>query len=192
MAGRLQAAVMQHRAKTVGMGDVEFQGFDNTPQGIGISQGFGTEGLRGCSVVLVISRHGVIMSHIPPSDEIMDNPYGITYPPLAQIMANFTEIFHDGRATGCFSSASTTMIIIALSSHHGQPPQDAVEHRTADIKHRLRLMGLPNVEQATYVFRIPWGDWSPEFPGKGTVYVEKINQQLTIYVEDTPVKIINF
>lgn len=65
--GLFARAQRENRLCAVAMNDVQFLAFHQSTQ-----SAIGTEGLSGCSVVMVTSQHGAILAHIPPRPSMAD------------------------------------------------------------------------------------------------------------------------
>ncbi len=65
--GLFARAQREKRLCAVAMNDVQFLAFHQST-----ISAIGTEGLSGCSVVMVTSQHGAILAHIPPRPSMAD------------------------------------------------------------------------------------------------------------------------
>jgi len=65
--GLFAQAKRENRLCAVAMNNVQFLAFHQST-----TSAIGTEGLQGCSVVMVTSQHGAILAHIAPQPPMTD------------------------------------------------------------------------------------------------------------------------
>ncbi|RMD41285.1 hypothetical protein DV735_g3819, partial [Chaetothyriales sp. CBS 134920] len=148
----------------VSMHEAKFQLFDQAPHLIG------TDGLRGCYVVLIGSRHGAILAHIGPW----------------HIAADMLQVENLYAATREAYFTPGEVWVVAGQVLDDSEMGKAAERGKAAIMGKLAEMGLPNVPSPGYSFHWwnPEHQPSPEFKDKGTVYAGRINGKYQAWVEN--------
>ncbi|RMZ85031.1 hypothetical protein DV738_g142, partial [Chaetothyriales sp. CBS 135597] len=158
------AAYRAREFNRVDMQESKFQAFDQWPHIIG------TDGLRGCFVVLIGSLHGAILAHIGPM-HIEEDMQGVTNLYAARRDAYF---------------ANGEVWVVAGQVLGNSPIGDAPERGRTTIVNKLAEIGLANVQRSGYSFHwLAEGDEpSPEFAGKGTVMAGRIEGKTQAWVEN--------
>ncbi|KAL8904483.1 MAG: hypothetical protein Q9207_003247 [Kuettlingeria erythrocarpa] len=148
------------------MDDMHFQPFAGSVTAIG------TYGLRSCSVVIVASRSGALMAHIGPHGEDW----------TTKMMRDFADTYRKLKAAH-FGSERHPWVITA-HMYDGTIYSDPLPYLTEIIYRGLMAMGLENYADESYKFKVRLAHESPQFSGKGTVFVDGADSTVNIYVED--------
>lgn len=166
--GRLARAEGKNRALVVAMNQVKFLPF-------GSVSAIGTRDLGGCSVVVIASKYGAILAHIPPMPDcnhLHDPYYGDRH--VQEIMHQVNELY--SRRRNYFPAAESYLICAMYNGEIALPYQKKI------MEDNLSRMGL-KYRPINYV--VPRNDANP---GHGTVFVDSNGQagmqMPLIYVED--------
>ncbi|KAL8961497.1 MAG: hypothetical protein Q9193_001956 [Seirophora villosa] len=154
------------RALIVRMDDLQFQDFS------GLTSVIGTYALRSCSVVIVASRLGAILAHIAP--------LGDDY---ARSMMDRFEDLYQLKLESHFGKDRHPWLVTGLMQIGGHTYEEALADTNVIINKRLVIMDL-EPSSMNYTFQLRSAQDSPQFPGKGTVFVDGKDGILKIYVED--------
>ncbi|KAL8916999.1 MAG: hypothetical protein Q9208_008217 [Pyrenodesmia sp. 3 TL-2023] len=154
------------RTKIVGMNEIGFQDFAGSKTAIG------TYGLRSCSVVIVASQSGALMAHIRPHGEDFTN----------RMMVGFADAYRKLKVA--HFGAEKHPWVITGRMYDGKDYTDPLPLLTKVIYQSLAAMELEDYADESYKFKVRLARDSPEFLGKGTVFVDGAYSTLRIYVED--------
>jgi len=150
------------------MDEVQFQAFHPPTTAIG------TQDLRSCSVVLVVSPMAAILTHIAPRGDAH----------VAKMMDQFAHLYQEKK--DYFPSKKETWVVSGMIDIGGQSVMP-LEDQKRIIDTKLAAMGLGDLKDATYKFQLRPAATSPTFPGKGTVFVDGDGPRPIVYVEDKAV-----
>ena len=179
MAGLFMTAVQEQRANELPMASVQFQPFN------GNITAFGTQNLRSCAVSMVASRYGVVMGHFPALGDVWVN----------KAMDTFFHLYRENRAT-CFPLLSEAWVILGITIDESGKCSDGMDSTSTIIFDRMVRAHVlksdpsypfPKFEQGQYYYKLRPAAESPQFPGKGSVFVDISSGKLVIYVEDISV-----
>ena len=159
-------AYRSRQAKEVLMNEVGGVKFSHTPC-------IGTDGLRSCTAVLLVTSEGAILGHVAPLP-----PGGGTYPEAGD---DHTKYYMDrfirymDRYESIFPRHSSVSVIYAIFRNSVALP----EQQTI-ITMRLRDAGMQVDTSQTY--KVPY---RPTHPNHGTVFVDSRGPVIKAYLEDT-------
>lgn len=137
-----------------------FQSFSEGPSLIG------TQGLRGCFVVLIATRLSGIIGHV--------GPYNID-----GVMREIKDLY-DAKKSIYFHNAEVWVIRAIILDATNQ----ALGVARAIVVRKLAEMGLLNTQPASYSFHAGSHGNSPEFPDKGTVVAGRVGNNVEVWVEN--------
>ncbi|KAI9823639.1 MAG: hypothetical protein M1832_002420 [Thelocarpon impressellum] len=136
----------------------------------------GTQGLAGCTAVMVVSPYGAIVSHVPPTS-------------LPHVAADaIRTCYLENQQRGYFPAASATIFGARFSDQEeGEPPVLTVPptvlivgQQASQMADELAHLGIP-VRQYSYD---PFQELD-EYPGRGTVLVDSWGEStIDVYVDD--------
>lgn len=156
IGGMFEKGLRARQLTSINMGETKFVQF-----GPGEASCVGTEGLAGCTAVMIVSPHAVIMSHIPPSsnaDLDMDIIEGL--------YRQHWQWFPHPSSTVVGASYNQRVLLIG-------PKADIITARFRQIGIQPRIHPYnPDPESA-------------EFAGRGTVLVDGRGTTINVYIEDT-------
>lgn len=158
--GKFHNAFANRSLTIVDFNEAKFQSFSDIPRMIG------TQGLRGCFVVLIASRYAAILAHIGPAS-------------VTSVMGQVSSLFEAKKQT-YFQDKDVWIIMAQLLDASNA----ALDSAKQVIIRTLAEMGLPRPEDASYSFRLESNGESPEFPDKGTVVVGLVGGRIEAWVEN--------
>ncbi|KAF2461943.1 hypothetical protein BDY21DRAFT_417951 [Lineolata rhizophorae] len=168
--GLFDAARKEKRLCAVAMNDVQFLAFHEST-----ISAIGTEGLSGCSVVMITSQYGAILAHIPPRPSIAD-PQDIHAGDrnVRELMSRVMSLYTWRRTY--FPTADTFVLCAVYRGDVALPIQKTI------IESSLSRMELPL--SFSIFYEVP-ADRAR--PGQGTALIDSKNrarQKPAIFVED--------
>src|SRR5450432_4280899 len=132
----------------------------------------GTANLNGCSVVMVVSRYGAILAHIPPRPALQVAGDSNIQAKMDQV----TALYHANKQY--FLMEGNNWILCAVCQDElALPAQQKI------MQDGLARLGLSH-SSITYVAGRSPDDW---FPGRGTVFIDGSGKVPIVYVEDKEV-----
>ena len=172
-----QHAINAGRVYRVAMGEVKPITFNNN--GTKPINSIGTGNLRSCSVVLVASKHGAILAHLAPRSQTQDQRQ------YTEAKINQFEQHYQASKTKLFPSSKEILVVYGMMQDQDTQEYEVVSQDQKQIvEQRLDALGLGSKRVVTYKFKFQKASESPEFPGKGTVFVDGKDGKLAICVED--------
>lgn len=162
---RLEELRGEGRIIEVPMGGIQLVSFQQI-------QAIGTEGLGGCSVVIIASKHGAILAHIPPLPTLQVSPDPFGYETVRSMMGRVFALYSQYQAY--FQPAETTIVCAWLGGQIG-----LADHLEI-IRDYLKQLGH---DPAVRRYDVDGGHGNP---GRGTVVVTAGATRAIVYVEDNP------
>jgi len=169
-AGLFAQAQREKRLCAVAMNDVQFLAFHQST-----ISAIGTEGLSGCSVVMVTSQHGAILAHIaprPPMADPQDQHAGDQN--VQALMSRVASLYTQQQTY--FPVADTFVVCAVYAGDVALPDQKKI------IEGNISQMGLSHLSSLFY--DVPTNRANP---GQGTTLIdakEHVGQKPAVYVKD--------
>jgi hypothetical protein len=134
--------------------------------------GIGTDRLGSCSVVLIVSPSAAIMGHVSPLPDNInhDNPNAGSEH-VTSFMAQVTDLYQQYQKS--FGDSSSWVVCAVYQGEIALPEQQAI------MKKSLINVGLKVDASQTYI--VPF---SPDFPDRGSVFIDGRGDTVRVYVED--------
>jgi len=161
--GKFRRAFVTGSLNEVDQNEASFQAFNKSPYIIG------TQGVRGCFIVIIASRPGAIVGHVGPTN-------------VDKVMEKVKELYYAKK--GAYFQNPEVWIAKASIPDATNATNAALDLARSEIVRRLAEMGLPNPGAAGYSFHIGSHGNSPEFPDKGTVVAGQIDNKIEAWVEN--------
>lgn len=163
--------------KTVGLNKVDIVEYGPDFKSIG------TAGLGGCSVAVIVSRRAAILAHISPRPTAANAAHdGDEH--MEQMMGQVVTLYEESRQL--FPPEQSAVAVCA--QFLGSPDNEIALPDQLEIMNR-HFRGLEIAHSLKkYTISIPYG---PEFPGKGTVFVDGSGDRPMVYVEDEIIQLPN-
>lgn len=158
--GKFRSAFVNNSLASVNLNQAKFQSFTEGHRMIG------TQGLRGCLVVLIASRRAAILAHIGPAS-------------AESVMSQVANLYSLKQQT--YFQAKDVWVVMAKILDVGSSPLDAVKQV---ILRKLTEMGISNPQDASYSFHLGSDGQSPEFPDKGTDVAGLVGGRVEAWVEN--------
>lgn len=168
--GLFARAQREKRLCAVAMNDAQFLAFHQST-----ISAIGTEGLSGCSVVMVTSQHGAILAHIPPRPSMTDPQDIHAGDQNVQALMNRVASLYT-QWQNYFPVADTFVVCAVYAGDVALPDQKRI------IEGNISQMGLSPLSSLFY--DVPTNRANP---GQGTALIDatdRAEQKPAVYVED--------
>ena len=161
--GKFRGAFINRSLNEVSENAASFQAFNEQPYMIG------TQGIRGCFVVVIGSRLGAILSHIGPAN-------------VDSVMGKVKDLYNTKRVA--YLQDARVWIVRPSVPDASSSTNVALDRTRVTIATKLREMGISKLGGAGYSFHSKSDGNSPEFPDKGTVVAGKVGNRIEVWVEN--------
>lgn len=158
--GKFRRAFITRAINEVDQNDAHFQSFSEGHKLIG------TQGLRGCFVVIIATHLAAIVGHVGPSN-------------IDRVMVKVKELY-DAKKNTYFRDAEVWVVKATVPD----ASNEALGAARAAIVRKLAEIGLQNPRPASYSFHLGSHGNSPEFPDKGTVVGGLIDNKIEVWIEN--------
>ncbi|KAJ4528007.1 hypothetical protein HRR83_000758 [Exophiala dermatitidis] len=155
--GKFRRAFVTGSLNEVDQNEAAFQAFNEDPYMIG------TQGVRGCFIVIIASRHGAIFGHVGPTN-------------VDSVMKKIKDLYVAKKVA--YFQDSKVWIVKASIPDATSSTNAALDGARSAIVNKPSEMGLSNPGPAGYSFHLESHGNSPEFPDKGTAVAGKIDNRM--------------
>jgi len=169
--GTYRSALLRGEVDDVDMGQAKFADLTTAPRALG------TEGLRGCFVVLIATKDAAILAHIAPTS-------------LDGDLKMIRDLYKEKKAA--HFQGETKLWVVYPTILGGQPgsssqsPPDiqvVLDSAKQRILQKLADLGL-QPRTASYSFHLYSGGTSPEFEDKGTMRINARSARTEVHLEN--------